>query len=131
MLAASHSSSASTDSATLRARPFTRAANTRAPAKSTWRGEGGKNTNPTISAPACRETSSASRVRRPQILMVRLMLERNPSDASALAWHNSARHPNLPPPGGGCVPPNLPPREVGGGRVAPWEPLFGSVAHPL
>src|SRR6185312_6645549 len=34
----------------------------------TWRGDGGKNTKPTISAPASNAAPSASDVRRPQIL---------------------------------------------------------------
>ena len=39
------------------------------------RGEGGKNTKPTMSAPASSATSSVSRVDRPQILTIRDMLQ--------------------------------------------------------
>ena len=60
---------ASTESATLRARPRTRSPSTRAASKPIWRGDGGKNTKPTMSAPASSAASSASGVVRPQILI--------------------------------------------------------------
>src|SRR5262245_15630411 len=69
MLAASSSSSASTESATLIALPRTRTPSARAASKSTWRGEAAKNTKPTMSAPASSAASSASGVVRPQILI--------------------------------------------------------------
>src|SRR5262249_22301331 len=75
MLAAISASSASTDSATLRARPRIRPPRARAVAASTWRGGGGKNTQPTISARAWSATSSASGVFRPQILITKGMLK--------------------------------------------------------
>src|SRR5712691_6956936 len=69
MIAASWSSPASTESATLSALPRTRSPSTRAASKPTLRGEGGKNTKPTMSAPASSATSRASGVFRPQILI--------------------------------------------------------------
>src|SRR5262252_4946742 len=67
--AASHSSEALTASATFRARSRTRPPSARAASKPRWRGDGGKNTKPTASAPASSAASSASGVLRPQILI--------------------------------------------------------------
>src|SRR5262245_29579224 len=69
ILAASSSSPASTESATLIASPRTRAPSARAASTSTWRGEAAKKTKPTMSAPASSAASSASGVVRPQILI--------------------------------------------------------------
>src|SRR3954470_14886364 len=59
---------ASTDSATFWARPFTRSPKARAASTPRSRGDGGKNTKPTMSAPASRAASSVSGVFKPQIL---------------------------------------------------------------
>src|SRR3954465_13321294 len=67
MIFSNSASSASTVSATLRALPFTRAPNTRACSNERLRGLGGKNTNPTASAPASSATSRVSGVESPQI----------------------------------------------------------------
>ena len=69
----SSASLASTDSATFLARPFTRSPSARAASTPRLRGDGGKNTKPTMSAPASSATSSASGVFRPQILTRRDM----------------------------------------------------------
>src|SRR3954471_11045646 len=69
MLAASSSSLASTESATFCALPRTRSPSAWAISKLTCRGEAGKKTKPTRSAPAASATSSASGVFRPQILI--------------------------------------------------------------
>src|SRR5580704_4243873 len=66
----SSSSLASTETATLRARFLTRSPSVRAASKPTWRGDGGKNTNPTRSAPASSAASRAVGVFRPQILII-------------------------------------------------------------
>src|SRR3954468_15212651 len=70
----SSASVASTDSATFFARPFTRSPRVRAASMPRLRGDGGKNTKPTISAPASSAASSASGVFRPQILTKRGMM---------------------------------------------------------
>src|ERR1035437_3019514 len=75
MRLASVASSASTVSATFDARPFARLPSSRAIPRLRCRGDGGKNTNPTMSAPASSATSSVSRVDRPQILTIRDMFQ--------------------------------------------------------
>src|SRR5712672_3603748 len=70
---ASMASSASTVSATFTARPLACLPSSRPISRLRWRGEGGKNTKPTMSAPASSATSSVSRVDRPQILTIRDM----------------------------------------------------------
>ncbi len=72
---ASVASSASTVSATLVARRLTCLPRSRAVSRPRCRGDGGKNTNPTMSAPASSATSSVSRVDRPQILTIRDMVQ--------------------------------------------------------
>ena len=67
-------SSASTVSATLAARPLACLPSSRAVSRLRCRGDGGKNTKPTMSAPAPSATSSVSRVDRPQILTSRDMV---------------------------------------------------------
>src|SRR5215813_6947793 len=71
--AASHSSAASTARATFRARSRTRPPSARAASNPRWRGDGGKNTKPTASAPASSAASTDSGVFRPQILIRRGM----------------------------------------------------------
>src|SRR5262245_14817118 len=66
--AASATSLASTDSATFLARPLTRSPSMRAASSPRFRGDGGKNTKPTMSAPASSAASRASGVFNPQIL---------------------------------------------------------------
>src|SRR5712672_2559176 len=66
-------SSASTVSATLTERRLTRPPRSRAVSRLRCRGDGGKNTKPTMSAPASSAASSVSRVDRPQILTIRDM----------------------------------------------------------
>ena len=65
---ASVASSASTVSATFTARPLACLPRSRAVFEAEMPRRGGKNTNPTMSAPACSAASSVSRVDRPQIL---------------------------------------------------------------
>src|SRR5882757_3229446 len=72
---ASVASSASTVSATLTARPLACLPSSRPISRLRWRGEGGKNTKPTVSAPASSATSSVSGVDRPQILTIRDMFQ--------------------------------------------------------
>src|SRR3954465_9169830 len=67
-------SSASTVSATFTARPLACLPSSRACSSDRWRGDGGKNTKPTMSAPASSAASSVSRVDRPQILTSRDMV---------------------------------------------------------
>src|SRR3954452_11340173 len=67
-ICSSNASSASTTSATLLALARTRPPSARACANEMFRGLGGKNTKPTISAPASSATSSVPGVERPQIL---------------------------------------------------------------
>src|SRR2546423_10004716 len=67
-------SSASPVSAPLAARPFACRPSSRTVSSARCRGEGGKNTKPTMSAPAVSATSSVSRVDRPQILTSRDMV---------------------------------------------------------
>ena len=74
---ASVASSASTVSATFVARPLACLPSSRAVSRLRCRGEGGKNTNPTMSAPASSATSSVSRVDRPQILTIRDMASKH------------------------------------------------------
>src|SRR5664280_3068889 len=69
-MAPSVSSSASTVSATLPARPLTRSPSARAAGSPRWRGLGAKNTKPTRSAPDSSATSSVSGVFNPQILTI-------------------------------------------------------------
>src|SRR5579863_2803200 len=74
---ASVASSASTVRATFEARRLTCLPRSRAVARPRWRGDGGKKTKPTMSAPASSATSSVSRVERPQILTIRDMSQRH------------------------------------------------------
>src|SRR5438128_997629 len=76
-------SSASTVSATFTARPLAWRPSSRAVSSARCRGDGGKNTKPTMSAPASSATSSVSRVDRPQILTSRDMV---PSDRKRLKF---------------------------------------------
>ena len=66
----SASSSASTVSATIFARPRALCPSARACPQSTWRGLFGKNTKPTMSAPASSAASRVAAVERPQILTI-------------------------------------------------------------
>src|SRR5271170_692482 len=68
--ALSSASPASTETATFFALPRTRAPSVRAVSKEMLRGDGGKKTKPTISAPASSATSSDSGVERPQIFTI-------------------------------------------------------------
>ena len=59
--------------------------------KPTWRGDGGKNTKPTMSAPASSATSSASGVERPQILTIVPTCGIRPGSFPSLAFNRRRR----------------------------------------
>ena len=82
-------SSASTVSATLVARPLACLPSSRAVSRLRWRGDGGKNTKPTMSAPASSATSSVSRVDRPQILTSRGMVSRERISSPVTGWNRA------------------------------------------
>src|SRR5580704_2711076 len=89
--ASSRASSASTVSATFCARSSTRDASACALSKATCRGDGAKNTKPTMSVPASSATSRASAVARPQILTMTDMPARS---RSRLSLTGALLHPH-------------------------------------
>ncbi len=98
MMLASRASSASTVSATFSARPFTRAESSRAVWNEMLRGLGGKNTKPTMSAPASSATSSVSGVESPQILTSVVIAGRvlaRISDGSNPSGYATERHTSI------------------------------------
>src|SRR6478735_1658059 len=102
MMFSNVASSASTVSATLVARPFAARPSSRARSSDRCRGDGGKNTKPTMSAPDSSATSSVSRVDRPQILTSRDMVPsgRKPTVFSGLTGRVLQRRALLVSPGG-------------------------------